>query len=112
MLGALRFRLPVPFLVGILLAGLIASLISIRFFQSYEHARAVDDLRSESAGIVQFYALQSAPQRVPYKRLTKALRGDKVFLVPALPGLTLLQGIPGLPLSTVYRKKLRNGQTE
>jgi hypothetical protein len=34
MLGSLRFRLPALFLLGILLAGLVASLISIRFFQS------------------------------------------------------------------------------
>jgi hypothetical protein len=34
MLGSLRFRLPALFLVGILLAGLVAALISVRFFQS------------------------------------------------------------------------------
>ena len=90
MLGSLRFRLPALFLVGILLAGLVASLISIRFFQSYEHGRAIDELRSESAGIVQLYALQGVPQTVPYKRLIEALGGDKIFWVPAFPGATLL----------------------
>src|SRR5437763_6295668 len=98
MLGSLRFRLPALFLVGILLAGLIASLISVRFFQSYEHGRAVDELRSESAGIVQLYALQTTPRTVPYKRLTEALGGDKIFWVPALRYVVLLQGIPNLPL--------------
>jgi two-component system OmpR family sensor kinase len=112
MLGSLRFRLPALFLLGILLAGLVASLISIRFFQSYEHARAIDELRSESAGIVQLYALQGVPQSVPYRRLTEALGGDKIFWVPAFRGVTLLQGIPPLPLSTVDVKKLRTGQTE
>jgi two-component system OmpR family sensor kinase len=112
MLGSLRFRLPALFLVGILLAGLVASLISIRFFQSYEHARAIDELRSESAGIVQLYALQGVPQTVPYKRLIEALGGDKIFWVPAFPGSTLLQGIPSLPLSTVDVKALSGGHTE
>src|SRR3954470_10237670 len=112
MLGSLRFPLPALFLVGVLLAGLVASLISVRFFQSYEHGRAIDELRSESAGIVQLYALQSAPQSVPYKRLTKSLGGDKIFWVPAFRGVTLLQGIPDLPLSTVDVKTLRSGQTE
>jgi two-component system OmpR family sensor kinase len=112
MLGSLRFRLPALFLVGILLAGLVASLISIRFFQSYEHARAIDELRSESAGIVQLYALQGVPQTVPYKRLIEALGGDKIFWVPAFPGSTLLQGIPSLPLSTVDVKALSSGHTE
>ena len=59
MFGSLRFRLPALFLLGILLAGLIASLISVRFFQSYTRARAVDELRSESVGIVQLYAQQA-----------------------------------------------------
>src|SRR5882724_8097958 len=112
MLGSLRFRLAALFLVGILLAGLVASLISIRFFQSYEHARAIDELRSESAGIVQLYALQGVPQTVPYKRLIEALGGDKIFWVPAFPGSTLLQGIPSLPLSTVDVKALSSGHTE
>src|SRR5947208_16419592 len=101
MLGSLRFRLPALFLVGILLAVLVASLISIRFFQRYEHGRAIDELRSESAGIVQLYALQTTPQTVPYKRLIDALGGDRVFWVPVLRGVTLLQGIPNLPLTTV-----------
>ena len=56
MFGSLRFRLPALFLLGIVLAGIVAALISIRFFQSYTRARAVDELRSESVGIVQLYA--------------------------------------------------------
>jgi hypothetical protein len=112
MLGSLRFRVPALFLVGILLAGLVASLISIRFFQSYEHARAIDELRSESAGIVQLYAAPNAPQTVPTKRLIEALGGDRLYWVPVLRGVTLLQGIPNLPLSTVDVKALRTGQTE
>jgi hypothetical protein len=51
MLGSLRFRLPALFLLGVVLSGLVASLIAIRFFQSYNHSRAVDELRSESVGI-------------------------------------------------------------
>src|SRR3954454_11364449 len=101
MLGSLRFRLPALFLVGILLAGLIASLISIRFFQSYEHARAIDELRSESGHIVQLSALQPAPQSAPYKRLTKLLGGDKTSWVPAFRAVTLLQPNPDLPPSPV-----------
>jgi two-component system OmpR family sensor kinase len=112
MLGSLRFRLPALFLLGILLAGLVASLISIRFFQSYERARAIDELRSESAGIVQLYALQSAPQSVPYTSLIRALGGDRIFWVPVARGVTLLQGIPDIPASTVDVKKLRSGETE
>jgi len=94
MLGSLRFRLPAVFLLGIVLAGLVAALISIRFFQSYNHARAVDELRSESVGIVQLYAGQAGVREVPYAGLVKALGGDRVFWAPAFPGATILAGKP------------------
>ena len=102
MLGSLRFRLAALFLVGILLAGLIASLISIRFFQSYNHARAVDELRSESVGIVKLYANSAATQeKVPYAELVRALGGDHIYWVPAFPGSELLQPIIPLRKSTL-----------
>jgi len=34
-LGSLRFRLPALFLLGIVLAGVLAALISLRLFQTY-----------------------------------------------------------------------------
>jgi signal transduction histidine kinase len=92
MLGSIRFRLPALFLLGIVLAGLVAALISVRFFQSYNHARAVDELRSESVGIVQLYARNAGVETVPYAGLVKALGGDRVFWAPAFPGATILAG--------------------
>ncbi len=106
MLGSLRFRLPALFLVGILLAGLVAALISIRFFQSYTRARAIDELRAESVGIVQLYARQAGVETVPYVRLVRALGGDKVYWAPAFRGSQLLQGIPELPKRVVNMREL------
>ena len=65
MLGSLRFRLPAVFLLGIALAVLVAALISVRFFQNYTEARGVDELRAESAGIVQLYASAAGRETVP-----------------------------------------------
>jgi signal transduction histidine kinase len=102
MFGSLRFRLPALFLLGIVLAGIVAALISIRFFQSYTRARAVDELRSESVGIVQLYARQAGGETVPYKQLIKALGGDRVFWVPAFKGSVLTnQRLPELLKGTV-----------
>jgi two-component system OmpR family sensor kinase len=112
MFGSLRFRLPALFLLGILLAGLVASLISIRFFQSYNRARAVDELRTESTGIVRLYALQAGREQVPYPNLVRALGGDKIFWVPVATGVTLLQAIPDIPASSVNMTVLRAGKTE
>jgi signal transduction histidine kinase len=102
MFGSLRFRLPALFLLGIVLAGLVASLISIRFFQSYTHARAVDELRSESVGIVQLYANQAGHQEVPITSLEAAIGGDRIFFVPVVPGAELFVGtLPTLGRKTV-----------
>jgi signal transduction histidine kinase len=101
MLGSLRFRLPALFLLGIVLSGLVASLIAVRFFQSYTRDRATDEVRSESVGIVQLYARQAAQEIVPYRKLVRALGGDRIYWVPAFPGSELYQGLPELPASTV-----------
>src|SRR5256714_5396620 len=106
MFGSLRFRLPALFLVGIVLSGIVAALISIRFFQSYTRARAVDELRSESVGIVQLYARQAGLETVPYTRLVRALGGDRVFWVPAFKGSVLYQRLPELPKGTVDMQAL------
>ena len=51
MLRSLRFRLPALFLVGIVLAAIVATLIAVRFFQSNTRSHAAAELRAESAGI-------------------------------------------------------------
>jgi signal transduction histidine kinase len=94
MLGSLRFRLPALFLLGIVLAGLVAAGISIRFFQSYNRARAVDELRSEGGGVVRLYAGQAGLETVPLKQLQGALGGDRIFWVAAFRGAKLYQGLP------------------
>src|SRR3954469_16268340 len=94
MLGSLRFRLPAFFLLGIMLAGLVAALISIRFFQNYNRARAVDELRSESVGIVRLYARQAGVEAVPYRNLIRALGGDRVYWAPAFRGAELSPKTP------------------
>ena len=96
MLGSLRFRLPALFLLGVVLSGLVASLIAVRFFQSYNHSRAVDELRSESVGIQRLYARQAGATIVPLASLESAIGGDRIFFVPAFRGAQLLQSIPPL----------------
>jgi signal transduction histidine kinase len=112
MLGSLRFRLPALFLLGIVLSGLIASLIAIRFFQSYERTRAISELRSESTGVVQLYALQIGKAEVPVKNLERALGGDRIFYVPVVPGVTFFTGpLQQLPRTTVDLGALSNDAT-
>src|SRR4051795_8729591 len=110
MFGSLRVRLPALFLLGAVAAGLVAALISIRFFQSYNHARAVDELRSEGVGIVQLYASQAGVREVPVGTLERAIGGDRLFYVPVVRGATLFAGdLQPLPRGAVDMKKLANG---
>ena len=46
MLRSLRFRLPALFLLGIVLAAVVATLIAVRFFQSNTRAAAASELRA------------------------------------------------------------------
>ena len=109
--SSLRVRLPLLFLLGIVLAGLVAALISIRFFQGYTHDRAVDELRSESVGIVRLYAQQAGHEEVPRDKLQHAIGGDQIFYVPIVPGADLFVGsLKKLSPKTVDAKALeRNG---
>lgn len=98
MFRSLRFRLPALFLVGIVLAAVIAALIAVRFFQDYTHTRAVHEVSAESAGIVQQYAQQAGIGNVPVRSLRRAIGGDEIFWVPAVRGASLFAGeIPVLP---------------
>jgi signal transduction histidine kinase len=109
-LGSLRFRLPALFLLGIVLAATVATLIAVRFFQSNTRTHAATSLRAESVGIVQLYEQKAAIGRVRLKTLERELGGDKVFWVPAAAGALLLAGpVPELPSSAVPAEALRGG---
>ncbi len=112
MLRSLRFRLPALFLLAIVLAGIVASLIAVRFFQSYTRTRTVAELKAEAGGIIQLYSTNAASKTIPLQGLEKAIGGDRVFFVPIVPGASLLAGpLPQLPLATVPVKKLRPDET-
>jgi signal transduction histidine kinase len=109
-LGSLRFRLPALFLLGIVLAATVATLIAVRFFQSNTRTHAATSLRAESVGIVQLYEQKAAIGRVRLKTLERELGGDKVFWVPGAAGALLLAGpVPELPSSAVPAEALRGG---
>ena len=112
MLKSLRFRLPAFFLLGVVLAGLVSTVIAIRFFQSYTRTRAIAELRGESAGIVGLYARNAGVEAVPIRSLEKAIGGDKIFYVPIVPGARLVVGqLPELDPGTVPLKRLEQVPT-
>jgi two-component system sensor histidine kinase BaeS len=107
-LGSLRFRLPALFLLGIVLAATVATLIAVRFFQSNTRTHAASELRAESAGIVPLYEQKAANGRVRLRTLELRLGGDRVFWVPVAPGALLLAGpVPELSSGALPPDALR-----
>ena len=60
---SLRFRLPAFFLVGVVLAGIVTAVITIRLFQDYSESQTVSDLRRQARELSELFAEQ-ALQRV------------------------------------------------
>src|SRR5215475_12710013 len=102
MFRSLRFRLPALFLLGIVLAAVVATLIAVRFFQSNTRAHAASELRGDAAGIVQLYEQRAGVGYVSVASLQAALGDNEVFWVPPVPGAKLLAGpVPELPSGSV-----------
>jgi len=102
-LRSLRFRLPALFVLGIVLAAVVATLIAVRFFQGNIRASAASELRNESAGIAQLYAGKAGTGHVSVANLKRELGGNKsVFWVPVVRWGSLQVGpLSELPSSEV-----------
>jgi signal transduction histidine kinase len=103
-LRSLRFRLPALFLVGILLAGVISTVIAVGLFRDYARDRALSELREEANGLAGLYAEQALAaldeERPPATFATRELErttGNQLFYVGApiqLEGSAILQELP------------------
>jgi histidine kinase len=95
-LSSLRVRLPLLFLAGILLFGLVTAVIAVRLFQDFAHDQTLADLRREAAGIGTLYsdAVRDAhanKSRRPPTFAAKSLEtasGDRIYYggLPPFPG--------------------------
>jgi two-component system sensor histidine kinase BaeS len=108
--GSLRVRLPALFLLGIVLAGVVAALIAVQLFQGYTRSTSFEELGREARGIARLYgdaALRatdegaSAPDFAP--DALELATGDQLFYVgaPAFPGQE--SGLQNLAESSVPR---------
>jgi signal transduction histidine kinase len=87
-LRSLRFRLPALFLIGILLAGVISTVIAVGLFRDFARDRALEELRREANGLTRLYAEQAVrtidEERPPATFATKELErasGNRLFYV-------------------------------
>ena len=85
MFRSLRFRLPALFLLGIVVSGLIASVIALRLFQSYVQDRLKEELRRDAIGLTELYQEQAnkengAAPRFAAAKLEKAT-GARLYYI-------------------------------
>jgi two-component system OmpR family sensor kinase len=92
---SLRFRLPALFLVGVVLAGLVTSVIAIRLFQDYTEDQTVKELRRQASGLAALYEAQAvqsvdegtAPPRFAAPKLELAAGAQLYYVgVELFPG--------------------------
>jgi signal transduction histidine kinase len=111
--GSLRVRLPLLFLAGIALAGVVTTLIAVRLFQNFAHDQALSGLRREAHGIAALYTEavregygNARDRRAPARYASKTLEGatgDKIYYVGPhrlYPG-QIITGLKSLPQQTI-----------
>ncbi len=111
-MNSLRVRLPLIFLAGIALAGVVTTMIAIQLFQSFAHDQALSSLNREASGVAALFSNAVAasygnpddrsPPRFAAKNLELAT-GDKIYLVgPRIfPGQDNVTGLTRLPIQTI-----------
>jgi two-component system sensor histidine kinase BaeS len=106
---SLRFRLPAIFLAGLVLAGVVASLLAIGLFQDYARDQTIEELRREARGIASLYAENAGRETLSATALEEAT-GDRLFYVPFATGIELFPaqqfGLRQLPAEAVDSAEL------
>ena len=86
MFSSLRVRLPLLFVVGIALAGLVTTAIAVRLFRDFAHSQSVSALTREASGISQLYG--NAVKASYAQSETKDLRKPPTFARESLETTT------------------------
>jgi signal transduction histidine kinase len=113
---SLRFRVTALFLVGMVVAGIVAAAIAFRLVQDYTLDRARSELRQEARGLTQLYAAQATRSNdiVPAQELEGAT-GDRLYYVPSEQGIEIFYGerptLRKLPEPFTQMDEVRRGRT-
>src|SRR5690349_20046475 len=112
LLASLRVRLPLVFLAGIALAGVVTTLIAVRLFQDFARDQAVSGLTREANGIAALYTTavsasygnqndRAAPAQFAVAKLELAT-GDQIYYIgPHNPFPGQITGLRRLPVKTI-----------
>lgn len=119
MLRSLRFRVPVLLLSGLLLAGVVTSVIAAQLFQEHTRGQVVTQLRQQAVGIAQLYA-EEALRTVDERRTVPAFAakqleiatGSRIYYVgvPIFPGQ--VSGLRSLERRYVDWERISAGEVQ
>ncbi len=118
-MSSLRFRLPLIFLAGVLLASVVAGVLALRLLQDYARDRIVADLRRQAAGLASLYAEQARQgvdegRRAPRfaRPRLESVTDTRIYYagVPIFPGQN--SGLRPLPVSYLDREALDAGEVQ
>ena len=111
MFRSLRFRLPLFFLAGIALAGLVATAVALRLFQDYAREQSLSELNREAVGIADLFLREVAQGARPLapEALERAT-GDRIYYIgaPLFPGEET--GFRELPSDVLDLQSLQTGR--
>jgi two-component system sensor histidine kinase BaeS len=97
-LKSLRFRLPLFFLAGIVIALAIATALALRLFQDYARDQSVRELQREAVGVERFFARAAGNKPVPFgPKVLEQTTGDRIYYAGVelnLGGATGLRKLP------------------
>jgi signal transduction histidine kinase len=89
MFRSLRFRLPLFFLAGIVIALAIATALALRLFQDYAREQSLRELRREAVGLSELFLTQAARGAQPFALSTlESTTGDRIYY----DGLSIFPG--------------------
>ncbi|HWE80472.1 MAG TPA: HAMP domain-containing sensor histidine kinase [Gaiellaceae bacterium] len=110
MVSSLRVRLPLLFLAGLVIAGIVTSLIAVQLFRDFARNQALSNLRNEARGIASLYSgavdadFAANAQRAPIfaRKALESATGDRIYFdgtANLFPGEK--SGLPTLNLKSI-----------
>src|SRR5438034_5492347 len=99
MFRSLRVRLPLLFLAGILLAGLVTTVIAVQLFREFSRDQTLSELRREANGIAELYsnAVNETFGATKRKNARRAPKFARANLETATGDLIGYVGVPPFP---------------
>jgi two-component system OmpR family sensor kinase len=116
---SLRYRIPAIFLLGILVASVVAAVLAVRLFQDYTRDRTLSELRRQAQGLAQLYrqqAIRSIDEARPApgfaRQILEEATGSRIYYTGAniFPGEN--PGLRPLPPDLVDVNTLQEGGTQ